>query len=364
MNTRNLLTLSVAALVLILGAWWLSTRHSGSTEVNETTLYPALKSNLDSVRIVRIYGKNNELVELARTGNQFEVTQRHQYPANNAKVRTLLMDLAAAKLREEKTSNPANYAALGVEDISANSTGTRVELVDTSVNLIVGKKDAATHSTYIRRTNDKASWLIDIELTVAADPTQWLQRQVVNIAADRIVDLNIQAADTKHYLLLKTKPGDANFDVANIPKGRELSSISVANASAQTLADLQLEDVRAATELSDEKALSHVVLRTFDGLVIHVSGYGSEQHWITLKADVDEALAKRFHQPETKASADKPDMAKPDTSQLDTSMTAAIKKTRDEADAINKQCSDWAYAIPAHKYESLFKPLEQLLKQK
>ena len=64
------------------------------------------------------------------------------YPADAAKVRKLLLALAEAKPVEEKTSNPANYAALGVEDVSsADATGVRVELEGTAqpVNLIVGK---------------------------------------------------------------------------------------------------------------------------------------------------------------------------------------------------------------------------------
>jgi hypothetical protein len=356
MNARNLLTLSIAALMLILGAWWLSS----SKQPRDTTaaaLYPELKGKLADVQGVRIFGKGDQLaVEVLRDGNQFVVAQRQRYPADSSKVKTLLVNLESAKLREEKTSNPANYNALGVEALTeATATGTRIELVGAPANLIVGKKDSATRSTYVRRNDDKASWLIDVELDAATDPTQWLQRTVIDIGATRIAEAVIEVSNGKSYTAAKAKQADAHFDVTPIPKGRELSGVSAADPASQTLAGLQLNDVRPIAELANDKNVHHAVLRTFDGLVVNIAGYGSgEQNWITLSASVDEALAKRFYQPDPKAEKEK--------SEAD--FAAALKKVRDEADAINKQAANWAYSIPAHKFEQLFKPLEQMLKAK
>ena len=52
------------------------------------------------------------------------------WPADLGKVRKLLLDLGALNVVEEKTRLPANYPALGVEDVtSPKATGTRVEAV-------------------------------------------------------------------------------------------------------------------------------------------------------------------------------------------------------------------------------------------
>ena len=57
------------------------------------------------------------------------MAERADYPADEAKVRKLLIALADAKVVEEKTSNPASYATLGVEDMKGTgATGLRVEL--------------------------------------------------------------------------------------------------------------------------------------------------------------------------------------------------------------------------------------------
>jgi len=356
MNSRGLLTLTAAALALILGAWWLSSRN-GTQDATEALLYPALKNKLGEVQGIRVFGKGDQLaVEVLREGGQYVVAQRHRYPADSTKAKALLVNIESAKLREEKTSNPANYDALAVQALTdEGATGTRIELTGTAVNLVVGKKDSAAHTTYVRRADDKTSWLINVELDTPTDPAQWLQRSLLDISANRIAEGTVEVAGAKGYTVVKSKATDANFDVTPIPKGRELNSVSAANSLSQVLTSLQLNDVRPIAELMNDKNAHHAILRTFDGLVINIAGYGNgEQNWITLSASFDEALAARFYQPDPKASKEK----------AAADLAAAFKKVRDEASAINKQTANWAYTIPAYKFEQLFKPIEQLLKTK
>jgi hypothetical protein len=338
---------------------WLSNRTGSrhSNDIAETALYPELKGKLDEVQGIRIFGKGDRLaVDIVRDGERFVVTQRHRYPADPSKVRGLLVSFENATLREEKTSNAANYSALEVQALTEeNATGTRIELIGAAVDLIVGKKDPSIRGTYVRRADDKTSWLVDVELEAVADPTQWLQRNIVDIGADRIVEANVEVSDAKPYTASKATRADTHYDVTPIPRGRELSSVSAATPLSQTLAGLQLNDVRPIAELVNEKAVHRATLRTFDGLVVDITGYGSgEDNWITLSANFDEDLAKRFYQPDPQAAKEK----------ADADMSAAFQNVRDEVDSINRQSANWAYSIPAYKFEQLFKPLEQMLKAK
>lgn len=356
MNSQNLLKLIIAATVLILGAWWLAHRNTATHDAADAALYPALKGKLADVQGIRIYGKGDQLaVEIKRDGDAFLIEQRHRHPADNGKVKTLLVNLESAKLREEKTSNPVNYSALGVQPMTdADAEGTRIELTGAAVNLVVGKRNNDAKANYVRRTDDKTSWLINVELDAPADASQWLQRNVLDVAATRIAEATVTAGGAKPYTASKAKQTDAHFDVTPIPKGRELSSISAAAPLSQTLANLQLDDVRPIAELANDKPAHRATLRTFDGLVINIAGYGSgDDNWITLSANFDAALAKRFYQADSQADAEKTDAA-----------DATFKSAQDEAEAINKRSANWAYSIPAYKFEQLFKPLEQMLKSK
>ena len=361
MNSRQLSLLGAAALVIIALAIWLGlARKPGGEE--SALLFPALKGQLANVSAVRIYqGGDQPVVEATRDSGdakRWHLKQRNDYAADAAKLNGLLIALEGAKLREEKTSNPDNYATLGVQDDAA-----RVELVgvEPAIKLIVGKNDTTTRGTYVRRAGEPQSWSISEQLDLPKDPAAWLKRDLLNIGADRVQEVAVQMAGQPKYSALKNKRADANFDVKPLPKGRELNSVSAANSFAQNLVGLQLDDVRPAAELANVKPAGQVTVRNFDGLLLDLSGFAHEgKQWITVSAKFDAALAERFHLPTAPAGekpADKPTAA-------DTSLADANKKINDEAQALNQQLSNWAFAIPQYKYDAIFKPVETLLRPK
>jgi hypothetical protein len=362
MNSRQLMWLGIAALAIILGAVWIGTTRSPSTEAS-AHLYPALKGQLAKVQAIKIHPANIELsLELNRTPNGWTLKQRNQYPADSTKINALLLSLESAKIREEKTSNPDNYAALGVQDFAASrdptdESGARVELIgiEPPVNLIVGKADAVSRASYVRRAGEPKSWLVSEQLNLGTDASSWLKRDLLNIGADRIQEVAIQITGSPRYAVLKTQRADANFDVKPLPKNRELNSVGAANATAQSLVNLQLDDVRPLADLANVKPVAQTTFRTFDGLVLDVSGYSfDDKQWIAVKASFDEALAKRFHLPTEPTKEAAP---------TDTSLANATAKVRAESDALNKQLGEWAYAVAPFKYDAVFKPVDQLLRK-
>jgi hypothetical protein len=360
MNSRQLTSLGIAALAIIIGAVWIGLARRPSTD-SSAALFPALKGQLGKVQALQIYAAGNQLTaEINRSQTGWSLKQRNNYAADSAKINALLLSLEGAKVREEKTSNPENYATLGVQDlVTPGATGTRVELVgiDPPVKLIVGKSDSTSRASYVRRAGEPNSWLVSEQFNVTTDAASWLQRDLMNIGADRIQEAVIQIAGSPRYSAIKAQRADANFDVTPLPRKRELNSAGAANAIAQALVSLQLDDVRPRAELEATKGAAQTTFHTFDGLVLDVSGYSiDDKQWITVNARFDETLAKRFYLPSTTASKDPAATA-------DTSLESAAAKVRAEADALNKQLGEWAYAVAPYKYDALFKPVEQLLRK-
>jgi hypothetical protein len=364
MNRRTLGTLSIVALFVIAVAVWMGyARSPGGAE--QTKLYPALKSNLAAVTGVTVYKAGDQLsTELAKVGNAWKVKQRHDYPADAGKVSALLIALESAVLLEQKTSSPERYGALSVQDVSdAETSGVRIELagVKTPVSLIV-KRDAGTRSTFVRRAGEKESWSVGSEIEVAAEPSQWLKKDLLNVGADRIQEASVQLSSSPAYSAHKNARADTNFDVTGIPKARELNSVTVANAFAQALSSLQLDDVRPASEVIGDKSSGRVEFRTFDGLVIECVSYGtSEQHWMTVKASFSTDQAKKFHLVTASSSADS--SASSVAPNREGSLETVSKSVEAEVAAINEASTGWAYSLPTYKYDSIFKPLEDLLKK-
>ena len=379
MNSRQLAILGAVTAAIILAAIWIGMPPKPAAPSN-AALYPQLKGQLQNVTAVKTFAAGDTLaVQATRTKDGWTIEQRHDYPGDTAKINGLLLGLEDAKLHEEKTGNPDNYATLGVEDLAKEKSGdheaARVELagVAPTVNLIVGKTDATRAGSYVRRVGEKQSWLLDKQLAVPTDPTKWLRRDLLNIAADRIHEAEVAIVGERRYDVVKAKRDDTNFDVTPIPRGRELNSVAAPNGIAQTLVNLQLDDVQPAASLADKKGAAQTTFRTFDGLALDLTGYEIDgKYWITVKPSVDEALAKRYYIPppapdKSKDKAEDKGASKNDDQGIkpvkDHSLEEALSMRRDEVAAIAKQTSDWAYELPQYKYEAIFKPLEQLLKK-
>jgi hypothetical protein len=383
MNSKSLGILSLVALAAIGGGIWLAGERASSDLESAAALYPDLKKSLNNATALRIHTAGDKLaVEIARKDDKWGVSERQGYPADDAKLRKVLLALANAELRERKTSNPKNYASLGVEDVSdAKATGVRMEVigVQPAVNLIVGKQGPGVDSQYVRKVGEEQSWLIDTNVDTSSTPQDWLRKSILDITADRIQSATIETKGAKPYSVAKSSRADADFKVEALPKGKELSSPSAANSIATALAGLTLSDVQPASAMT-AKPDARATYRTFDGLIVELEGWSQDdKRFVTARASHDSALAERFKTPA--AAADKEVKEETKEGAKDTATTTAATEAGadkagdkpaatapkpsgpEEATSTNERLSGWVFQIPDYKYDAIFKPLEDMLKK-
>lgn len=367
MNPRRIIILAIAAVVAVTIGVLLANR-STHTSLDGEHLYPDLQAQADSVSAIRIYKAGDErAIEILRDGAAWTLTERHAHPIAAVKARNLVRALANAKLLEEKTSDPAKYSALSVEDVNTEGAeGVRIELEGpaSAVNLIVGKDGPGGKSSYVRRVGDSTSWLVSEQLSASPEPRDWLQKELVNISADRIQAATISIAGQKPYTAAKSSRADADFAVEPLPKGKELTSSSAANPLATALLNLSLDDVRLKSELADDKPSAQATYKTFDGLVLELAGFEKdEKHYLTLTASFDAALAERFKvktaDDEKSQSASEATAEAGTTTESAADASASVAK---EASELTAKAANWAYEIPGYKYDAIFRPLDQMLK--
>jgi hypothetical protein len=367
-SSRNALILVIAAVISVGAGVWLASRQSSSSSGERAQLYPELMKQLDAVQSVTIFKAGDApAVEIARKGGVWGVAQRAGYPADETRLRTLLRALADAKALEEKTSNPANYKSLGVEDVKeADASGIRIELAGaaTSVNLIVGKGGPGGRSHYVRKAGEPQSWLIDVSLDASAAPESWLRKEIIDVSADRVQAATVAGGGAKAYTAAKASRADANFTVSDLPKGKKLSAPSAANSLATALTGLTLTDVQAADAFAGAPAAARATYTTFDGLVVELEGWArDDKHYVAVKPSYDGKVAERFKVP-TAASDAKSNDAKPDAADA-TSAAKPVepRKPNVEGDAktIGGRTSGWIYQIPSYKYEQIFKAVDELV---
>lgn len=388
MTSRNLSILALVAVLAVVAGVWLAGRQTSTPAQQSAVLYPDLKKELEAIAAVRIVkAGGTPAVQLKRGEAGWTVTERDSFPADEAKLRKLIANLADAKLVEEKTSNPQSYAALGVEDIDNPAAGgVQIEIdgLKQPVKLIVGKQASGAQSHYVRRAGEPKSWLINKSVDTSSSADQWLRKNIIDVSADRVQSAQVSVGTAKPYSALKKSRADADFTVEGLPKGKALSSAAAADNFATALAGLTLSDVKAASAVTDPPG-ARATIKTFDGLVVEATGWRQDdKHYIALKTSYDAALADKFKvaTADTKKDAAGPEADKKADTEKQAGAAAdgegappaaadkaeepgkpATRNVEEEAGKTNAQLAGWVYEIPSYKYDAIFKPVEELLKK-
>jgi hypothetical protein len=132
---------------------------------------------------------------------------------------------------------------------------------------------------------------------------------------------------------------------------------------ATALTALSLSDVRPASAFQSTPPAAHATLKTFDGLVVDVDGWIQDQkHFVALHPSFDAAQAEHF-KVATAPAEEKKDEKKGDKKEAAPAPPPAPNVAEDAKKAADK-VAGWVYEIPDYKYESLFKPVDQLVGSK
>lgn len=340
MSARRVAALLIAGILVIAGGLWLATQQRGAGEASSgEAVLPKLKESVNDITEVRLIKGDGTRTVLKKRAADWVVDERG-FPADSGKVRKLLLDLAELRVVEEKTSDPANYARLGVQDVSTpESTGTRIEVVgpQESFALIAGNT-SGTRSRYLRLADAQLSLLVTPQLSVDADPTQWIDRTVLDIPQARIKEVKVEPAKGPAYTVTRETREQQDFAVPDLPKGQELSSPSAANSIAASIASLSVDDVRKAASPSEKtddlstrsaqragSVTSRATFQTFDGLIVEVVG----------REDGSDRL-------------------------ISVNARSSTEDAQAEAQKINARLDGWEIEIPAYKYDAIFRSIEQI----
>lgn len=389
MNQKTLIGLVVAALLALVAAIALNhagkPQREGSGEAS-TWLAPQLRDHVNEVTKLIVTGAGDKTLALLERGaNGWTLADKGGYAVDTGKLRAFLLALSEAKLVEQKTANRDKYALLGVEDVSAaDAKGVEVELdgLAQPLKLIVGNASQNGGGTFVRRAGEAQSWLASGTLSVEKGAADWLKRDLANIPAERIESVTLTPAVGKGVRVHKDAGGDANFTLADIPKGREAGSEFTVNGLASTLSDLRFDDVFPAAEAPPGEAALQARYATFDGVVVSATAWQKDgKDFARFEASLDaqqadksiaaaQAKVKAEYEIATAASAKDAKDAKANDAPIKPLAVSDPAKDRDNRlAALHKEVVDldarfqgWTYVLPAYKYANMDKKLDDLLK--
>jgi hypothetical protein len=354
MKTSHVVILAGVALAAIGGAVAVSLSGPGSStpSANER-VFPALAGKLNDVASVTI-ARKDETVTVAKKGDAWVVPAKHDYPAAFDKVRRLLLDIADLRPIEQKTSSPALFASLELEDLStADAKSTLVTMKDASGGTVlatyVGKlrfgKGSGGDGTYVRREGSNETWLAKGRVQPEKGVVSWLDRGLIDVARERVAAITLVQADGAKLEALRAKPTDKNFALkTTVPKGKKVKSEWDVNNLASPFERLELEDVRPVADILVTPGTPYGEVATFDGVIVRADIVELEgQAWTRLKA--------RFEPP----------AATPSEEEVKEGKLKGPDDARKEVEAFNAKVANWAYRLPDWKTENLRKKLADLV---
>jgi hypothetical protein len=338
MNRQQLVALLITALVAISAALYVSTQRNAAREVHGLPLFPSLASDLNTVTSLSVLkGSATPSVTVHKQGDEWTVAERANYPADVAKLRRLLLSLSDAKILEQKTSDPANYSIIGVEDpTKPGATGAQIELIAKAgkQDLIVGKP--AEQGSFVRRVGEKSSYVVEPAISFEAEPRYWIDTRLLDLSADKIQSIQFKPdtgpAFTVRRVTEPPKPVEttmpatpampaaspiSKFVLEGAPSGRQALDSNGLAPSPSTFSNLNDDDVAPVGDIDFSKP-STVTLSFADGSVITLTGAAvGEKRWIQVAASKDASLSAK--------------------------------------------ANGRAFEIANYRYDQIFKPLEQLL---
>ena len=416
MNAKKLTLLIAVAVLALIAAFFINRSNRPQSEVAEQAkpLLPQLHGHVNDVSAITLTGAGDKvLATLARGKDGWSVTEKSGYPADLAKIREFLLKLDAATLIEQKTANPKLYAELGVDDVEKCGQGRPLGdsgdqggsqkcgiLVDIAglaqpLKLIVGNYNGAGGGgTFVRRADDAQSWLVKGNLTVAKNTADWEKRDIAEIASSRLKSIALTNPDGKTLKLYKDQPGDTNFKLADVPKGREASSEFAANGLGSVLSGLKADDVFVAKDAAPGGKVYKVEYVAFDGLIVNATGWeqgGKDYAQFAAKFDtaaadaqivVEQAGARADYEAAVVAASAKVAEEKSTTgAQAQANVKAAsevakplavsdVAKDREqrlaalnqEVEVLNQSFSGWSFVLPSYKFADMTKTMDDMLK--
>lgn len=359
MSRQRFAWLLVAAVVALSAAlFWSARRNASSTTEVGGALLPKLAEHGNDITGISVRrGGSTPNVTIRNRGGTWTVEQRADYPADVSKVRKLMVSLTDAKIIEQKTSDPAKFPVIGVEDPSAaTAAGTEISWTakDGSHSVIIGK--SAGEGNFARRGGENVSYIVEPSISVETEPKYWIDPQVIDIPTASIQSIEMKPASGPGYSLHRAAApaaaaastggsssaaastgktaaatgnakaaasagggtaSAADFTLEGVPAGRKAAEPAALAPSPSTLASLTADDVSPAGNVDFTKPTVATVTLA-DGTVLTLTGTTSgDKHWIQIKSSKDTAL-------DTKAAGR-------------------------------------AFEIPGYRYDSIFRPVDQLL---
>jgi hypothetical protein len=274
-TTAILLACAFATTLLAAGSYWVQRTITGEKTLSGKVL-PDFTADMPQVRTITITTRDGTY-SLVRKGTSWVMPERDDYPIAPDALADLAKGLSDLSYKVARTSDPSQFARLGVDDPSPESDGVLLSLKGTSNQLLasvhLGTKGDAT---FVRKAGSNDVFEAEGKLPNLTSPALWLDLKVLEVTPETIASVSGQRA------------GEARYDIVRRPDGGFAPISGQANVTATTTAIAFTKwaplDVMVASSLSSDPIGTHTTnLRS--GVSISATAYQeSGRNWVVVSA--------------------------------------------------------------------------------
>jgi hypothetical protein len=271
-----LLATALATSLLAVGSFWLQRTITGEKTLSGKVL-PDFAADMPQVRTISITTRDGPF-NLVRKGTSWVMPERDDYPVAPDALAGLAKGLSDLTYKVARTSDPAQFTRLGVDDPGRTSEGVLVSLKGASNQLLdslhIGMKGEAV---FVRKAGSNDVFEATGKLPSLSAPALWLDLSVLAVTPETIASVSGQ------------RTGQARYDIVRRPDGGFAPVGGLANVTATTAAIALTKwaplDVMSANSLTSDPIASHSTnLR--DGTSITATAYQDRgRDWVVISAE-------------------------------------------------------------------------------
>lgn len=344
MTTRKLSTLIITAAVMLAFTVFL---YSGEEKAKTDFVAGSLLiQGLDPSAVQKITVKSGtESVELTRSGGNFLVASKNNYPADTQRVNDLVIAALEIRCASKITDAKSNHADLGVTDDSSDAAV--VQFFDKDGKLLTGvvrgKSVDGGSGQYVRRIDSDTVYATEKFVSFNTSAQQFLDMTLTKVDAPKITRVDV-ATGNDTYTITQESAGQMalqNIPDGMQPKGRTFESVFRAGSA------LRFDDVKPAGEV-DVNLDNSFTMTLSSGLKYTIkSGKSGDKAWATLSAEAP---------PVERNISIAVDESKEELEKKEEKIKAA-----ETARKFNERHAPWVYQIATWYADNLAKPLGDLI---
>ena len=209
-------------------------------EESPRLVFPGLKEQLPALTGIEVTNPNGNSVSIVKQQDNWVLEGKSGYSVDFSKLSRFLVNVSELRIAEEKTSISTNHSRLGVAE-NDQGAGTRVIVSPGEYSLLVGK-EAPSKGSFVRYAGDAQVYLTSKPVAASANWIEWIDPVVINIEPANVREVTIDMPSAP-LLFANRNEASGEFELREIPAGRELKYATVADSLTRLLVNVRMLDV-------------------------------------------------------------------------------------------------------------------------